>query len=108
MPTETSPNGTGRTNGVGAWKHRLARDRHRVEPPNAPPSCCARLSNGGWCVLPDDHEGEHEGIAAQYQPTHPPADHRITTLRTCWKLISGTESFCLLPRGHRGGCRGNA
>lgn len=30
--------------------------------------CCARMDHGGYCVLPDGHDGEHDGLARREGP----------------------------------------
>jgi hypothetical protein len=40
-----------------------------VEPePEPVKPCSVRLGHGSWCFLPDEHEGDHEGVPPVYGP----------------------------------------
>jgi hypothetical protein len=30
--------------------------------------CCERVGHGSWCLLPDKHLGDHEGVPPVYGP----------------------------------------
>lgn len=34
-------------------------------------TCSLRLSHGGWCLKPDGHEGDHEGVPRTETPVDP-------------------------------------
>jgi hypothetical protein len=69
-----------------------------------PKPCALRLPNGGWCLLPDKHEGACDGIGRQHGPVESIwAQHRGQKV-ICGK-VTGPATLCHMQRGHGGSCK---
>jgi len=70
-----------------------------------PRPCCARMEHGGWCGLPDGHEGPHDGPPRAAGPIQS-ASEVIGRCKECCKVVKTDDALCRLPRGHSGDCKG--
>jgi len=101
------PNGSNGSNGHSNGHlhgHVVYTGEDKGERTIPPIPCALRTDDGGWCILPDKHEGSCSSIARRYGPEDSIWHRHRGQQRICGK-VTGPGSVCMYQKGHGGPCK---